>query len=190
MSVSFGSARHDTAAAEINKALEKVGNMIVFAAASNAGKNKLRTFPATSSRVIGIHAMSGLGEVWPNNPTTTGEYDNFGTLGLGIKLWWKCDNVYKEEYKNGTSYATPVAAGIAANWLDWLQSVANDSGCDLTEMERTRWSSADGIRSIFTRVMSEEHGGLRYVAPWHLFDLDKDLTDAHVVGRLKATRGL
>jgi len=182
--MSFGIPGYDR---DIARAITDVGNVIMFAAASNGGKNRPRTYPATDTKVIAVHAMSGNGDEGSINPTTEHQHDHLGTLGLGIRLRWRNEATYK----NGTSYATPIAAGIAANWLEWLNYVAKDPSCGVTELQHATWGSPYGIRNIFTKVMSQRHHDLLYVAPWHLWNPDKkDLTDRDIIGRLNTTPGL
>ncbi|KAK4220862.1 peptidase S8/S53 domain-containing protein [Podospora fimiseda] len=58
---------------------------IVFAAASNEGGNRTRTFPATHPRVICIHAADGYGNPSKFDPTAIQYRHNFCSLGEHIE---------------------------------------------------------------------------------------------------------
>ncbi|KAL8296015.1 hypothetical protein RB600_001482 [Gaeumannomyces tritici] len=137
---------------------------ILFAAASNSGLNVPRTYPASDTRVIGVHALDGHGynNGW-QNPSAIGKHDNFGTLGLGIRMIWKNQIVYK----SGSSFASPTAAAIAANVLAWLDCMKDSLDGQHRFLRRT-----DGMRHIF-ELQGTFHDGLLSVAPCTLF---KDFT--------------
>ncbi|KAF0323681.1 pfs domain-containing protein [Colletotrichum asianum] len=117
----------------IEDAMQKasVEQCIMFAAASNAGKNQSRAFPASSRcGVICVHASDGLGNDGGINPIAASG-DNFMTLGMGHKLLQRSTQTgsgssgpkWLEVHRSGTSFATPVAAGIAATILDLARQV-------------------------------------------------------------------
>lgn len=136
---------------------------ILFAAASNSGINSERTFPATDSRVIAVHALDGKGnDLGGLNPSREGYYPNFGTLGLGIPTLWDG----RVEYKSGTSYAAPIAAGIAANCIEWLDYM-QDTGL-LTPDQYASLRRPEGIRYMFAK-QAKKIGDLLSVAPWNLW---------------------
>ncbi|KAJ3467869.1 hypothetical protein MRS44_005433 [Fusarium solani] len=86
INMSFGSKFWDSEIARvIAVAKEKRPAVLFFAAASNFGKNEPRTYPALDTNVIGVYALDGYGNDsgW-TNPLAIGQYDSFGTLGLGI----------------------------------------------------------------------------------------------------------
>lgn len=177
--MSFGMPRRNGTIAD---AIFKAAQKIMFAAASNGGRNRPRTYPASDRLVICVHALSGNGDAGRVNPSTEDEHDRLGTLGMGLSLPWNG----VPEFKDGTSYATPIAAGIAANWLEWLHAVAEGESTSLTEPELAYWTCPDGIGKIFSRVMSKDALGdrhLRYVAPWHLW-MD-NLSDDQIVGNVR-----
>lgn len=159
-------------------AISKAAHKIMFAAASNGGRNRPRTYPASDGSVICVHALSGIGHAGRVNPSTKDEHDRLGTLGMGLSLHWNGI----PECKDGTSYATPIAAGIAANWLEWVHAVAEAAPSLLDEDKLHHWTRSDGIGKIFSRAMSVDAQGdhLRYVAPWHLWTDDQ--SDEQIVG--------
>ncbi|KAH6997692.1 peptidase S8/S53 domain-containing protein [Ilyonectria sp. MPI-CAGE-AT-0026] len=100
---------------------------LMFAAASTNGNNYLRAFPASyDPYVFCVHASEGNGEdggINPNPPAGSGF--NFMTLGIGLEVMERLMPnggrkfpSYKTVVKSGTSFATPIAAGIAATVLD------------------------------------------------------------------------
>ncbi|KAK7917298.1 peptidase S8/S53 domain-containing protein [Apiospora marii] len=182
INMSFGMSTPDT---DVEKAIQRAdGKAIMLAAASNYGANRRRTFPASDLRVIGIHATSGNGARGSINPSFRDEHDRFGTLGLGLEFSWQGQ---PPVFKSGTSYASPVAAATAANWLEWLGRVAEEHGSDVSNKEIERWRSATCLRTVFQELMSAECDGLHYIAPWHFWKSDKTgVTDRDLLGTIKA----
>ena len=90
---------------------------------SNSGKNDPRAFPASCDQVICVHASEGNGEDGGINPQVESVF-NFMTLGMGIELMKRVFESgkkfpkYVKVAKSGTSFATPIGAGIAATVLD------------------------------------------------------------------------
>lgn len=148
---------------------EAIGNahdagILMFAAASNCGANSSRTYPAWDKRVICVHALDGRGSPSRSlNPAVDDSpEDNFGTLGVAIKSSWQ----NKVVYKTGTSFATPVAAGIAALVLDFMdQSFALEK---LDEVQYRTFRKCHGMQQLFRKFLSREMNncGYRFVAPW------------------------
>jgi hypothetical protein len=71
---------------DIEKAIREATPRIMFAAASNSGKNNPRTFPSTLRDVICIHASDGNGNDGGINPPSEDGDDNFMTLGIAVEL--------------------------------------------------------------------------------------------------------
>jgi subtilisin family serine protease len=144
---------------DIQQAIREAAPRIMFAAASNSGKNNLRAFPSTCREVICIHASDGNGNEGGINPPNEDGDDNFMTLGIAVELvdGGKCF------YKSGTSFATPIAAGIAANILELAARSK-----ELAGRAKKRLKESEGMRKMF-RMMSEQNqlAPYRYIAPWH-----------------------
>jgi hypothetical protein len=142
---------------DIEDAIDKAGHRIIFAAASNSGKNQPRAFPATCRKVICVHASDGKGEDGGINPEPEPD-ENFMTLGIAVELLEKGKSVYK----SGTSFATPIAAGIAANVL----AIAARR-TELSNRVKQELKKCDGMRTMF-RLMSPHKSipKYRFVAPW------------------------
>jgi len=146
---------------------------IVFAATSNAGSNRIPSYPASDSSVIAISATNGYGNAAPFNPSPLNNRDNFATLGVDIESRWQGETVYK----SGTSFAAALAAGIAASFLEYARWKV-----ELRSASDRAWiCSTDGMRSMF-RLMSKSISGdrgFRYVAPWFLFN-ERDRDDRRI----------
>jgi subtilisin family serine protease len=192
ISMSFGLMRPvprtDGNEAEENSALERyrhlVGSIetaireaslesprIMFAAASNNGKNDKRTFPASyDRRVIGICASDGMGGDGGINPPKEGNA-NFMTLGMGLELmerqWVRgaktLTPTYKKVYRSGTSFATPIAAGIAATVLHLAARV--NAINDRTREKLTRPEEMEKMLELMS--IPNVPGAYRYLAPWN-----------------------
>jgi len=143
---------------------------IIFAAAgNNKGGNTRPSWPASRNGVIAIHATDGLGTPVNINPSSTGG-DCFATLGSNIPYTVYEENKDgddddKEIYISGTSFATPVAAGIAANVLEYARRHIHD----LNEDRKKELYSGPCMKRIF-RAMSQKRGDYHYVQPWTFWE--------------------
>ncbi|KAH7308885.1 hypothetical protein B0I35DRAFT_88127 [Stachybotrys elegans] len=158
---------------EIETVIRDASPRLIFAAASNSGKNDPRAFPANDDRwVICVHASDGNGEDGGINPEIQSGF-NFMTLGMGLELMERENFVkngrarsrFKSVVKSGTSFATPIAAGIAATVLDLASRV--DA---INSRAKKKLKRPEGMEKML-RLMSTPKGGLRdrlyYMAPWH-----------------------
>lgn len=110
----------------IDKAYSK--KILMFAAASNSGGRLGRAYPASSSQVICVHSTDTLGTPSGFSPTAEPDNLNFATVGESIESAWPMllcsDSVSPQKYvksRSGTSYATPIMAGIAAFLLQYAR---------------------------------------------------------------------
>lgn len=128
---------------------------LIFAAASNGGGNESRAFPANNPGVFAIHAATGIGAKWNRNPPLE-HGDNFSTLGVAIDSKWKGEDVSI----SGTSFATPVAAAIAANALEFTRRslIYDDDKPDF-------FQTFVGMRILFD-CLKVEVDGYDYIRPW------------------------
>lgn len=149
---------------DIDEAIQRSGRRIIFAAASNSGSNKPRAYPAESPYVICMHASDGKGKNSTSlNPLPKRHSLNLMTLGTGIELLEKRDGAYQKAYRSGTSFATAIASGLAANIMTLANSRRESSSNLLTKLKE-----CEGMRRMFER-MSTEEADFRYVAPWILW---------------------
>jgi hypothetical protein len=152
---------------DMDKAIKEsfTAGRIAFAAASNYGGNSCRTYPAKAGTVFCIHASDGHGNPSGLDPTPIrGDY-NFSTLGVAVPCG---DTGGREIFKTGTSYATPVAAGLAANIIDLADWLA-EAG-ELTSAQMKKLRSYEGMRSVFKLMAPSRRQDYDYVAPWNLWN--------------------
>jgi len=92
----------------------------ILAAASNEGSRYGIAWPARDPSVICIHAADGYGSRCNFTPTSE-EGRDFSVLGCAVKSFWPTHLGKGEQVlRTGTSSATPIAAAIAANFLEYI----------------------------------------------------------------------
>lgn len=144
---------------------------ILLAAASNGGGNDGIAFPANQREVICVFATDGKGNPSPFNPTFSSEMDDgsyFSTLGEAVEVHQlpeagraACAKIRK----SSTSFATPIAAGIVANLLDYAKAKKNIGGENLRRLH-----SFSGMISVLKLLAPKKRGGHNYICPWMLWE--------------------
>ncbi|KAI0968934.1 pfs domain-containing protein [Xylaria arbuscula] len=95
-------------------------HVLLFAAASNNGGRLGLSYPAREDIVIAVHATDANGNRSGFSPTATDDRITLATVGEAVESAWPayfCEestNPTFVQVKSGTSFATPIAAGIAA----------------------------------------------------------------------------
>lgn len=108
-------------------------NVLLFAAASNSGGQRGRAWPAGEEEVICVHSTDALGNQSLFSPTAMAEGTNLATVGEAIESAWPMHLCREDDegaytaVKSGTSYATPILAGIATFLLIYTRM--NLPGC-------------------------------------------------------------
>jgi hypothetical protein len=165
---------------------EHAPKVIFFAAASTWGGNDPRvSWPARHDRVISMCASDGYGNSYGRNPNPRENHHNFSMLGTAVSGLWP-QNLQPSrpcKYKSGTSCATPIAAGVAANVLTLMRRQATLEVLKVPEGEREHAVQATERllkklqqHWVMKNVMFEigakgnKRQGYDYVAPWHLFE--------------------
>jgi hypothetical protein len=87
---------------------------------------------------------------------------------LDIKSRWKVTGKCKNVYLSGTSFATPIAAAIAANVLEWARW-----NLELTPDQKKLLYSPGKMKLIFEK-MQQDRTGLHFVQPWTLWKQGRD----------------
>jgi subtilisin family serine protease len=117
ISMSFG---FDETHEGVRRALQRAhsANIIMFAAGHNDGANRPIAFPANSPLVIAVGAANAYGKDSSFSPAPPNKDYYFTAFG---------ENIYNfGREKSGTSFATPVAAGIAALVMDYVNCLTNE----------------------------------------------------------------
>lgn len=165
ISMSFGFEEEDDL---IDIALDKAirAGKLIIAAASNNGGLTGRARPARQDGVICIHATDGKGNKGGMNPSPMANEDNFATLGVAVPLTWKG----KPVWKSGTSFAVPIAAGFAADVLEFAKYRCTNLRSRKLEILHRK----QGMQAIFRR-MAEERDGYDFIHPGRLWEDGEDI---------------
>lgn len=156
--MSFGfEDEYDLIDSAVERAVQK--GKLIFAAASNNGGISGRSRPARNEDVMCIHACDGLGNKGDINPNPLPDANNFTTLGVAIPSRWR----RKEVWKTGTSFATPIAAGFAADMLEFAKH-----RCNFTPERWKLLHKRRGMQAIF-RKMAEKREKYDFVHPGRLW---------------------
>ena len=162
ISISWGIREDIPLLADVFQTAKKKG-IIILASASNEGANRPITFPARlKNTVFCIGAADGKGYASPFNPPFLGE-EKYSALGEAV-IGASPGNKYVR--KDGTSTATPIAAGIVAILVDFTRQFM-DVAKGSENYER--------IRRLFIK-MSEAtvEQPYRYLAPQSFFGAGKN----------------
>ena len=153
--------------ARIHKAIKHACSVgvIIFVATSNDGNNEDITFPASAyDSVIGVHSTDGLGKRSNFTPYALEGCENFSILGEAVESSWpKHLKQGSKQFRSGTSYATPIAAGTAANMLLYVRMKVDDEGI----VEEA--ASCRGMKKLL-KLMTRKDESYSCVSPWKLWD--------------------
>ncbi|KAM0201902.1 hypothetical protein ACHAPA_005436 [Fusarium lateritium] len=164
ITMSFGWPARDDEYDSLEKAIKNAqfNDVLLFAAASNDGANAKRAWPARHSGVICVHSTAADGNPSSFNPIAV-PGDNFAIIGEAVEGAWPRDlceeqnNIGFLMHKSGTSFATPIAAGIAAFLLQYARS-------NLSKRDAARLKQFEGMTAALRRISVVKHG-YNYIAP-------------------------
>lgn len=144
-------------------------NVIMFAAASNEGRNgpgEGIAWPAKSWEVISVHSASGKGFLSHSCPPPKPHGRAVCTLGESVESGWlpSTSNVRKSitKRKDGTSTATPIAAAIAAVVIDYADSMGH-----LKPYHKKKLRNPNGIFEVLRLMMADDQS--QWLKPWEFF---------------------
>ncbi|KAK0727292.1 peptidase S8/S53 domain-containing protein [Lasiosphaeria miniovina] len=159
ISMSFGfEDENDLIDAAVDRAIN-AGKLIIAAASNNGGLSG-RARPARYEGVICVHATDGKGNKGGMNPSPLPNKDNFATLGVAVPCKWKG----KDVWKSGTSFAVPIAAGFAADIMEFAKyRCTNLKPRKLKILQRKQ-----GMQVIFQK-MAELRDGYDFIHPVRLW---------------------
>ena len=172
ISISWGKKRDiPSIASVLNDALTR--GILVFASASNVGANDRITFPARVHGVFCIGSADSYGNRSRFSPPFEGE-EKYSTLGEAVSA--ACPMIRSKEpgydsskqtiRRDGTSTATPIAAGIAALLMDYTRQLTD------------KWKTTDTyeiMRRIFIGISEATVGkDYRYLALSYVFGPGKN----------------
>lgn len=165
ISISWGFPKDHQGIKDALVSAHKNENIIILAAAANHGRMDQIAFPARLRKyVICIGAARGDGKT-ANITAEDPEFQGYTAPGIGVR-GASLRRGYTTERKDGTSSATPIAAGIAALFIEY--SRRNNLG---------EVGSHENMLKLFS-AMSDDHGETyRLLRPWTLLD-KKKLKDA------------
>ncbi|KLU82019.1 hypothetical protein MAPG_01098 [Magnaporthiopsis poae ATCC 64411] len=128
--------------------------VLMFAAASNVGAYGMApAFPARLSNVFCIYSGDGMGNCSRTSPTARRHGFNFLTLGEGVESAWPrllSQNPWTKR-KSGTSFATPIAAGLAAALLLYAHQ-------NLPPEDAKKFKEYDKMRDWLFHASNERNG--------------------------------
>jgi hypothetical protein len=180
--LSLGFEREDDAIRQaVQDAFTK--DKIILAAASNSSSivpKKRVSYPARiQGQVLSIRSATGQNVRSHASPKPSDGDDNFMILGEGIEAAWPPDlnEDCLTRYVSGSSFATPMAAGIASLVLEFSIQRGKRGPNVPKESVGTLWTYR-GIRKIFRRMSAVDDQGMNVdcsmIYPWGLFDPDAD----------------
>jgi hypothetical protein len=149
---------------EVEAALQRASmhGVLLFAAAAASGINNQICFPARHPGVISIYAADGHGHASDFNPPPQQHDANFSTLGEAVPVS-SLQEGQKERWLSGTSFATPIAAGIAASILEFSHRKRREGLLNTDEMAHLHRS--EGMMSVF-KAMGRTRDGMTFLQPW------------------------
>ncbi|KAI0543078.1 hypothetical protein GGR58DRAFT_450634 [Xylaria digitata] len=186
MSFGFPSRKvegYEDLSSSLNRA--KNQNILLFAAASNNGANSKRGFPARHEGVICIHSTNANGIFSGFNPTPIYGI-NFATIGEAVESNWPANLCNREinktcvAYKSGTSFATPIATGIAAFLLQYARLKLSPKYAQMLKQY-------EGMKAVL-KAVAIDCRNYHYIAPSldpdNFFGKDEDFLQAKITDAL------
>lgn len=163
----------------IDNAIKTGRPPLFFAATRNDGANKSMAWPARDLSIIGISSATGEGLESTFNTSEEDVPVIFHALGEGVPLgldsFGKPDKDTK--YVSGTSYATPVAAGLVSNILSCVRmavKICPEHDRHLYEHIPEALRGMKGMLKVMSQKMQTKHArGDKSLAPWDFLSMER-----------------
>lgn len=146
---------------------------LFFAATRNDGAHRRIAWPARDPLVIGVSSTAGDGDASPFNPLDKDAHPILYAFGEGVPISVTTPSEPQKQYTkyiSGTSYATPVAAGLAANLLGCVRMMVNTSSPEDQHMYKhlpLEIQRLSGMLAVLRHRMCKEHNsGISSLLPW------------------------
>lgn len=163
----------------IGKATKAEKSPLFLAATRNDGAHKSIAWPARDISVIGVSSTSGNGNASSFNPPEKDTQSILYAFGEGVRIKAadpKNPEELMDQYVSGTSYATPVAAALAANLLGCIRMIVETS----SQEDRSLYGHVvDDLQqmgamvTVLRRHMQKRHVcGVRSLLPWDFLHVD------------------
>jgi hypothetical protein len=152
----------------------------MFAAASNGGGNEEVAFPALAyESVIGINSTNAWGDRSSFNPNALPRSENFSILGEVVEsLWPEHLGQGSRQWRSGTSYATPIAAGTTSTMLLYTRM-------KLGRLNRVgELGTCTGMKKLLLS-MADLRDGYSHLRQWLLWRRDDEYIAAHILTTLE-----
>lgn len=146
--------------------------VILMAAAANHGGLDDVAYPANQSEVICINSTDGEGNKSHFNPSPEG-HEPVSVLGEAVPSHWPQTGAAR---KSGTSFAAPVAAGIAAVIMDYL-NLRKGSWTEEQKFYASKIKRRKGMVSVLQKNLSAKRDKFQFLRPWELFNNDFQTID-------------
>ncbi|KLU81029.1 hypothetical protein MAPG_00124 [Magnaporthiopsis poae ATCC 64411] len=164
----------------IDRATKASKPPLFFAATRNNGAHREVAWPASEPSVIGISSTTAEGEASPFNSSRRDDaLPILYAFGQGVPVNVAAPHDpehFESRHFSGTSYATPIAASLAANLLGSVRMLLKASSPE----DRARFAHVPGdlqewrgmLRVLLNRMQREHVSGQKSLLPWDFLRLD------------------
>jgi hypothetical protein len=125
--------------------------------------------------VFCISATDALGNKLATTPPAQTGKENLSVIGAGINSAWVSEQM---ERKSGTSFATPIAAGLAALALEYANQRNTATPGAFSNQDLKTLHTREGMATILKRMGKPKAGSFRFLRPWALWG-DKSRRKTH-----------